>query len=1280
MTTHLPFARITRAIIVLAVITTAGTAWTAGSPADQMTLPVAAEMTADVSAGLSSIHLAPLPADKAGEPAQRSRSVLVALPRSADSFELSFTGSGSGRISAPEGIMSLRGQPVVRVMLEDVDPGPLTVTVAHNGDWSTDRALATEARLLSPGLAAALEPTLPATAMRSAGGGGSYVIVYAPAFGAAIEPLVEWKTRKGFNVVTVSTSITGASSSGIKAWLQDAYDTGEVPPEYVLLVGDVDEIPTYSFHGNPSDFPYILLDGDDWLPDGMVGRLPVENDTEARTLVNKIVSYERQPYTDDTAWYTKSLMVAGLTGSTTPPHTVQFCGEQLESIGYDPATAITSPHPIPPQMGATMIRQSIDAGTSFVIYRGWAYGTAGWDPPTYTVTDIPALSNGYMLPVVMSFVCLTGDYSYSSPCFGEVFVRQGTPENPGKGAVAFIGNGEHWSHTRYNDAMAIAFFERITDPSIQTLGSLMTAGKLRFMDYFPHEMSAEEYGEESVEFYFHIYNLLGDPELNYWTAAPVGIDVTHAANLAVGTNTLAVSVQHSSDASAVTGARVGVVQNGLLIGHGTTAADGSVQVALTTPVVTGSDVELTVTGANLHPYEATLVTGTNAVFVAVTGITVDDGQSAGSGNGDGVANPGEVLSVIPEMTNSGANNSGAFSAAITSLTGPATVTGGSADFAAIAGGSSGQATTPLGISINADAAGGQVITCLVDATRSGDQHDLSVFEIVVSAPDLMVVSLAPEGADAAAPGTTVQLAVTLESLGDIATAGGSATLELLTAGGADLTATTASFGPCEPGATVVSSTDFELQIDGDTATGTNLSFLLTLETSEGYESEATVALVVGPVDVTTPFGPDAYGYYAYDSADLDYPASRPDYFWHEIADTLGGPGTKLSFPVDNLIVNRFVDLPFSFRYYGEDFDQIRVSDNGWISFHTDTYYNFYNWPMPSVHGNDAVVAPFWDNLNPEIMDEEDENPNGVNPDGIFTYYDAAAGTFTVEWSRLPHYKPEILGFQSFQVVLLDPTMHSTASGDGEILFLYRQVTNNDHLRMYSTVGMESPDGMDGLQLSYANINAPGMAPLQAGLAIRLTTEPPVRVPFAVSAFTADAGDHAVRLQWQPADERPVLGWHVDRVTATGRERLTDSPLPGPTRERTFAVEASSDTEDVRYVLTALHPYGATSKAGETRLAGTTGLHLALYPARPNPAPGQTTIGFALPRTGTVRLRIYDVAGRLVRTLVDGPADAGPGIRVWDGKDDGGTPAAGGVYFYRLENAGSTLTRKLILVR
>ncbi|MCB1184310.1 hypothetical protein KDM41_12815, partial [bacterium] len=1082
------------------------------------------------------------------------------------------------------------------------------------------------------------------------------------------------KTRCGLDVVTVSTATTGASTEGIKSWLQTAWDTWPVPPAYVLLVGDIGAIPTFSFYGNPSDQPYIQLDGDDWLPDAAIGRFPVENVTEAETMVAKTIAYERQPGLAASAgWQTRSLMVAGVYASDTPGYTVDFCGGRLVDMGFPAPTTVSSP-PLPSLQGANAVRATLNTGVGMVVYRGWAYGTAGWDPPTFTVDDIPSLATNAMTPVVMSFVCLNGDYTNSSPCFGEVFVRQGTPAAPGKGAVAFIGNGEHWSHTRYNDAMAIGMFERIVDPELTALGPLLNAAKLRFADYFPNEVAAAEYGEESVEFYFHIYNLLGDPALGFWRDEPRAATVTHPVSVAVGTTALGVAVVDGG-ALPVAGARVAVVQDGVLLGTGLTGADGAVRVVL--DAVTGAgDVAVVVTGADLVPYEGVATTGVAAVNLGATAVAVADGGSdGGTGNGDLVANPGETLDLTVTVRNHGSVASGAFSLGLT-VDGPAAVAVGAVAVGDIAAGATLDSPTPLQVAVAPEAADGAVLTLDFDATRAGDQHDLSALELVVAAPAWEILGLG--AADGAWPtaGATTDLALTLRNTGSVAAAGGTVALALTNPTGAVLGTATAALPACAPGATVTTAAVFDVTVDPATAAGTQLNFDLTVTTAAGARTVTTCASLVGPIDVGAPVGPDAYGYYAYDSADYDYPASRPRYEWTEISTALGGPGTKLDFPVENEVVWMVVDLPFTFRYYGQDYTQCRVSDNGWISFDTGTDYDFYNWTIPTQYGVEALVAPFWDNLNPQAPASPEDNVNGLAPDGIYTWHDAAAGAFVVEWSRLPHYKPEILGLQTFQLRLLDPAQHPTTGGDGEMLFLYRQVTNNDYLRMYATVGIESPDGEDGIQLSYGNINSPGMAPLQPGLAVRITTERPVRVPFALASFAATSAGGGVELRWQPGDERPVTGWRVLHSRDGTTTDLTPDPLPAAARS--FTVRGATDDADATWILQALQPYGATTEAGRARTVVTA--PLALQPAWPNPAGGDVTFGFALPRAGHARLRVYDVAGRLVRTLIDGDVVAGAGARVWDGRADDGHPVAGGVYFFRLESPDGARTRKMILVR
>lgn len=83
---------------------------------------------------------------------------------------------------------------------------------------------------------------------------------------------------------------------------------------------------------------------------------------------------------------------------------------------------------------------------------------------------------------------------------------------------------------------------------------------------------------------------------------------------------------------------------------------------------------------------------------------------------------------------------------------------------------------------------------------------------------------------------------------------------------------------------------------------------------------------------------------------------------------------------------------------------------------------------------------------------------------------------------------------------------------------------------------------------------------------------------------------------------------------------------------------------------------------------------------PNPATNGTTIQYGLPKGSRVVLRVYDVTGRLVVTLVDGMEEAGYKRVTWDGRDGSGREVATGTYFYRLTTGSFTGTRKLVILR
>jgi hypothetical protein len=108
---------------------------------------------------------------------------------------------------------------------------------------------------------------------------------------------------------------------------------------------------------------------------------------------------------------------------------------------------------------------------------------------------------------------------------------------------------------------------------------------------------------------------------------------------------------------------------------------------------------------------------------------------------------------------------------------------------------------------------------------------------------------------------------------------------------------------------------------------------------------------------------------------------------------------------------------------------------------------------------------------------------------------------------------------------------------------------------------------------------------------------------------------------------------------------------------------------------AFYPEGVTVDAQPAKARA-----YRLSPAWPNPFNPSTTINYSLKKGGFSELTVYDVAGRRVRTLVNGFVPAGEHEVAWNGKDDNGRQTASGVYFYRFRSGGFEETRKMVLLR
>jgi len=99
---------------------------------------------------------------------------------------------------------------------------------------------------------------------------------------------------------------------------------------------------------------------------------------------------------------------------------------------------------------------------------------------------------------------------------------------------------------------------------------------------------------------------------------------------------------------------------------------------------------------------------------------------------------------------------------------------------------------------------------------------------------------------------------------------------------------------------------------------------------------------------------------------------------------------------------------------------------------------------------------------------------------------------------------------------------------------------------------------------------------------------------------------------------------------------------------------------------------------ETSSASVSGFNLGQN--YPNPFNQKTSLSFEIPYECRVSLKIYNLSGRLVNTLVDGKMEKGQHTVYWDGTSSEGRPVASGIYFYRLTAADLVSVKKMILLK
>ncbi|MBL0060203.1 MAG: S8 family serine peptidase [bacterium] len=268
----------------------------------------------------------------------------------------------------------------------------------------------------------------------------------------------------------------------------------------------------------------------------------------------------------------------------------------------------------------------------------------------------------------------------------------------------------------------------------------------------------------------------------------------------------------------------------------------------------------------------------------------------------------------------------------------------------------------------------------------------------------------------------------------------------------------------------------------------------TSSTTQTVELDAgeTLNLTFTLIDTrTSPVGPDANGYYCYESADTGY---APTFEYTSIAPAAGGPGTLIG-PGTGNDWSLAVALPFNARFYGVQTGGLTVGADGWIGFGTVApgaapYRNGF---IPSAATPNNCVYVFWDDLYPYSPAQGGQ---------IAYYNDEVNDRFIVEYYQVPHFAPDTFKV-SAQFILYSQQARPTTTGDSEFEIHYDRFDyDGPDTDMDATLGIENSTGTAGLMVYFDGGADPNQFTITAPYALRYTTGPIVGTGTVSGQITA----------------------------------------------------------------------------------------------------------------------------------------------------------------------------------
>ncbi len=921
--------------------------------------------------------------------------------------------------------------------------------------------------------------------------GADYLIICPEAFESRFEDLAQWKTQKGYITRIVTTEETGVSTDDIREYIRNAYSTWEPSPCFVLIGASNYQIPmiyggSTEYGDFRSDWAYGNLEGDIYN-EVHVGRLPARNVSQLDMMIDKILHYEKETAEGD--WLSRGITIV---------YNDYDEDDSLYWANTDTAAAGMEHHGFVHVDRLSLADghdkdDVVDAlegnGASFIMFRGQA--TTNWSPP-FNV-DPEDIDNGYRMPVVASITCHTIS-DYGSPEAGSWWLRADYSDGIPGGAVGFVGTTSSISggaHLRGEvaEGFAHSYFADTTND----LAVAAEAGRINQYTI---------YGDSPQ--YTSIV-LLGDPEMDIRTKPPLLLNVEHTP--VVGESSEIFTATVSIGDTPLENALVCLTDFETVHIAGRTDADGIFSVTVSD--VDADSLILTVTGKNTRPYIATIPYITSGAYLLVTGYDIDDTES---GNADHVLNPGEEIDLYLTVENAGVT--GATDIEITLATSDPAVYISSASYSISSLAPESTTEAHFRLSVDDSVSQGHNIYFTTDIAASegrwsSERPVITVTKANISVNSYYIEDSSPlgNGNGIAEPGESPLLYLAFEN-----STSSHIDISDITINSSDHFISIESprilLENIEPEA-ILSHIPVALTIspEAEFYSVFTLDFHFT-NTNPTYTSTGNDNLSVPLAGTGHIFsGPCDYGYYSYDDTDTET-GRAPSFSWFDIStedNVIDGitdeddRTTTLSSPMDVL-------------YYGESYNRISISTNGFAAFGEQDWSggsgpgDGHERPIPSIGEANALLAPFWVDLNPRRTGD------------IYADYIEDEHVIVITWEGVDHYSPPGL-YETFQIVLRDPAHFPTITGDWEILFQYLDVAEPDN----SSIGIESPDETTGIQYSYRGSYPEASNIISAERAILFTTNPPLMEDF-IWIYIADSGiaDSIVSPD-ETISMRPVLG-------------------------------------------------------------------------------------------------------------------------------------------------------------